>query len=57
MTHPVLARRHRAVAHVARHDCLHSSLELDRRRSQVSDGKIDVWRDYFDMNQLTTQMK
>jgi limonene-1,2-epoxide hydrolase len=24
---------------------------------EVSDGKIDAWRDYFDMNQLTSQMK
>ena len=24
---------------------------------EVSDGKIDAWRDYFDMNQFTSQMK
>ncbi|MCW2625023.1 limonene-1,2-epoxide hydrolase family protein, partial [Mycobacterium sp.] len=24
---------------------------------EVSDGKIKAWRDYFDMNQFTSQMK
>jgi limonene-1,2-epoxide hydrolase len=23
---------------------------------EVSDGKINTWRDYFDMNQFTSQM-
>jgi limonene-1,2-epoxide hydrolase len=24
---------------------------------KVSDGKINAWRDYFDLNQFTSQMK
>ena len=24
---------------------------------EVSDGKINAWRDYFDMNQFTSQME